>query len=177
MAEKMTAAAAGRRPAAGSTQQAAAPPTISLGRSNLRSAAAVGALAIFVLSLNLPRIQAAFSAENSCLQPAVLTPTSPAFVAANAVWQAPAFTTRAVDWLSGAIRIETESYDDAGAVGQDDRWAKFAAFHTYLEQAFPRTHAKLALTKVNTYGLVYEWVGSDPSLKPVLFAAHQGRHD
>jgi Gly-Xaa carboxypeptidase len=28
--------------------------------------------------------------------------------------------------------------------------------------------------KVNTYGLAYEWTGSDKSLKPLMLAAHQG---
>ena len=36
------------------------------------------------------------------------------------------------------------------------------------------SHANLKLTKVNTYGLYYEWKGSDASLKPLLLAAHQG---
>ena len=35
-------------------------------------------------------------------------------------------------------------------------------------------HSTLTLTKVNTWGLLYEWEGSDPSLKPLLLAAHQG---
>lgn len=35
-------------------------------------------------------------------------------------------------------------------------------------------HSILKLQKVNTYGLLYEWTGSDSSLKPVLLAAHQG---
>lgn len=30
------------------------------------------------------------------------------------------------------------------------------------------------MEKVNTYGLAYEWTGSDPSLKPLMLAAHQG---
>jgi Gly-Xaa carboxypeptidase len=34
-------------------------------------------------------------------------------------------------------------------------------------------HATLQLTKINTYGLVYFWKGSDPSLKPLLLLAHQ----
>ena len=37
------------------------------------------------------------------------------------------------------------------------------------------SHKILTLTKVNTYGLLYEWKGSDNSLKPLLLAAHQGR--
>ena len=169
MAEKKTnVAASGRRPAG--TQQA----TPRLGRSNLRSAAATVALGIFVLSANGPNIMAGLSAENACPQPAVLTPNSSAFAAANEIWQAPAFVGRAVDWLSQSIQIETESYDDSGDVGVDGRWEKFAGFHAYLERAFPRMHAELSLTKVNTYGLVYEWKGSDPSLKPIAFLAHQG---
>ena len=36
------------------------------------------------------------------------------------------------------------------------------------------SHANLRLTKVNTYGLYYEWKGLDASLKPLLLAAHQG---
>jgi hypothetical protein len=30
------------------------------------------------------------------------------------------------------------------------------------------------LQKVNTYGLLYEWKGSNDDLKPLLLAAHQG---
>lgn len=36
------------------------------------------------------------------------------------------------------------------------------------------SHTNLKLTKVNTYGLYYEWKGTDESLKPLLLAAHQG---
>lgn len=37
------------------------------------------------------------------------------------------------------------------------------------------SHAQLNLTKVNTYGLLYEWEGMDTSLKPLLLTAHQGK--
>jgi hypothetical protein len=36
-----------------------------------------------------------------------------------------------------------------------------------------RSHSTLSLTKVNTYGLVYTWKGSDDSLKPLVLMAHQ----
>lgn len=42
-----------------------------------------------------------------------------------------------------------------------------------LEKAFPLTHAHLTRTRVMTHALVYEWEGSDKSLKPLLLAAHQ----
>ncbi|KAH9975657.1 carboxypeptidase S [Russula compacta] len=84
-----------------------------------------------------------------------------------------AFTTRVVAWLGGAVRARTESYDNMGPVGVDERWEAFGSFHDYLLQSFPLAHRILTLTKVNTYGLLYEWKGSNDSLKPLLLAAHQ----
>ncbi|KAI0367059.1 carboxypeptidase S [Pilatotrama ljubarskyi] len=84
-----------------------------------------------------------------------------------------AFKSRAVEWLGGAVRVPTQSYDKMGPVGEDPRWEVFGPFHDYLLKSFPLVHSTLKLTKVNTWGLVYEWKGSDPSLKPVLLAAHQ----
>ncbi|KAH9066871.1 hypothetical protein EDB87DRAFT_1721053 [Lactarius vividus] len=83
------------------------------------------------------------------------------------------FTSRAVGWLGGAVRVPTESYDNMGPIGMDERWEAFGPFHDYLLRSFPLTHETLALTKVNTYGLLYEWKGSGDSLKPLLLAAHQ----
>lgn len=33
-------------------------------------------------------------------------------------------------------------------------------------------HEKLVLKKINTHALLYTWVGSDPSLRPVVYMAH-----
>ncbi|KAG2364099.1 hypothetical protein BDR07DRAFT_1482813 [Suillus spraguei] len=88
-------------------------------------------------------------------------------------YETDAFKMRAVDWLAGAVRIPTESYDQMGPVGTDPRWEKFGAFHDYLLKAFPLVHASLEVTKVNTYGLIYVWKGTSSSLKPLLLAAHQ----
>lgn len=76
--------------------------------------------------------------------------------------------------LPGLVLLDGQAYDGMPHVGDDPRWDKFGAFHTYLEQAFPKTHAQLSLAKVNTWGLVFEWTGSDSSLKPVLLTGHQG---
>ncbi|KAL1744843.1 hypothetical protein HDZ31DRAFT_63733 [Schizophyllum fasciatum] len=80
---------------------------------------------------------------------------------------------RAIDWLGGAVRVPTEVYDDQGPIGVDPRWDVFKPFHDYLKKAYPLVHSKLKLTNVNTYGLVFEWTGSDSSLKPILLTAHQ----
>ncbi|KAF8552419.1 carboxypeptidase S [Imleria badia] len=109
-------------------------------------------------------------------------PQAPEFIPVknNALWATlteiygtEAFRSQAVDWLSGAIQIPTESYDQMDPIGVDPRWEKFAVFHDYLAKAFPLVHSTLELTKVNTYGLIFVWKGSDPTLKPLLLAGHQ----
>lgn len=35
-------------------------------------------------------------------------------------------------------------------------------------------HSELEVNKINQWGLVYRWQGSDESLKPLVFAAHLG---
>ncbi|KAJ7470811.1 carboxypeptidase S [Mycena latifolia] len=136
------------------------------------------AAAIF-LSLHVPRSRhfPAPSVEpaTTCPQVDVLIPERNAGVwaAARDHTATPAFKTRAIDWLAGAVRIPTESYDDMQPVGIDPRWDIFDTFHAYLAQAFPLVHASLKLQKINTYALLYEWTGSDNSLKPVLLAGHQ----
>ncbi|GLB41814.1 putative to MEROPS metallopeptidase family M20A [Lyophyllum shimeji] len=91
----------------------------------------------------------------------------------NATFGTESFKAQAVDWLGGAVRVPTESFDDMGPVGEDRRWEAFAPFHDYLLAAFPLVHSTLQLTKVNTYGLLYVWQGSDASLKPIVLAGHQ----
>jgi len=100
--------------------------------------------------------------------------------------------------MSGAVQIPTESYDEMGPVGHDKRYEVFGKLHDYLHKAFPkvcvfrgwrhgplhlrgltiwfRRHDTLTLTRINTYGLLYHWDGSDKSLKPLLLTGHQGEH-
>ncbi|KZV67177.1 carboxypeptidase S [Peniophora sp. CONT] len=84
-----------------------------------------------------------------------------------------AFKEAVVEWLAGAIRVPTEVFDDMGAIGADERWLVFKPFHDYLQQAFPNVNKHLDVTIVNTYGLIYEWKGTNLSLKPLLLTAHQ----
>ncbi|VDC01304.1 unnamed protein product [Peniophora sp. CBMAI 1063] len=96
------------------------------------------------------------------------------------VWQAmadrlsdKAFEKAAIDWLANSIRIPTEIFDDMGYIGIDERWRVFEPFHDHLRQAFPNVHKHLERTVVNTYGLIYEWRGSNISMRPLLLTAHQ----
>ncbi|KAH7033509.1 peptidase family M20/M25/M40 [Microdochium trichocladiopsis] len=85
----------------------------------------------------------------------------------------PEFLKAAVANMAGAVQIPTESYDDMGPVGEDPRWEVLFEFAEYLKKTFPLVHSKLNLETVNTHGLVYTWKGSDSSLKPTVFMAHQ----
>lgn len=110
-----------------------------------------------------------------CAQPEPLVPTKNAatYNELDDTFGASEFKDRAIDWLSGAIRVPTETFDDLDEVGADPRWDVFGPFHEYLLKAFPVIHSTLKLTKINTYGLLYEWPGSDESLKPFILLAHQ----
>lgn len=84
------------------------------------------------------------------------------------------FKLASVDRLSRAIQVDTQIFDSPPPVDENpEYWEKFKAFHAYLKETFPLVHANLELVKVNTYGLVYYWKGSDKSLKPVMLTAHQ----
>lgn len=50
---------------------------------------------------------------------------------------------------------------------------QFQAFHEYLEKTFLTVYKYLQIETVNTYGLTYTWKGSNSSLKPMMFFAHQ----
>lgn len=47
--------------------------------------------------------------------------------------------------------------------------------HKHYPPNFYHRHSTLELTKVNTYGLLYRWKGTDDSLKPLLLLSHQGK--
>ena len=83
------------------------------------------------------------------------------------------FRNESIERLSDAVRIPTESFDDMGPIGCDKRWDIFYEFAQFLEKTFPLTHKTLDLERVNAHGLVYTWLGGNPSMKPTLLMAHQ----
>ncbi|KAF9016901.1 carboxypeptidase S [Hymenopellis radicata] len=115
------------------------------------------------------------TAESLCPQAAAAYPVHNGALwdELNTLISTDAFKTKAIDWLAGAVQVPSESFDIMDPVGVDPRWEIFGSMHKYLADVFPLVHETLSLTKVNTYGLLYEWTGSDPSLKPLLLAAHQ----
>ncbi|KDN44468.1 hypothetical protein RSAG8_05515, partial [Rhizoctonia solani AG-8 WAC10335] len=91
----------------------------------------------------------------------------------TAAYDVDGFEAKAAELLGGAVRIPTESFDNMGNVGDDDHWVVFDKLHKYLEEQFPRVHKALEVEKVNTYGLLFTWKGSDSSLKPMVLMGHQ----
>ncbi|KAH3673606.1 hypothetical protein WICPIJ_009723 [Wickerhamomyces pijperi] len=82
--------------------------------------------------------------------------------------------------LSGAVKIPTISTDDMGSPldsaesdSDTDVWNNFVRFHWFLESQFPELYDSLKVEKVNKFGLLLTWQGSNPQLKPLLLMAHQ----
>ncbi|OBA22077.1 Zn-dependent exopeptidase [Metschnikowia bicuspidata var. bicuspidata NRRL YB-4993] len=77
--------------------------------------------------------------------------------------------------LAGAVRIQTHVTDSAPSVDQDPAYwhEKFAPFHDYLQATFPELWRFCQVEKVNSWGLVITWPGSDAGLRPLLLGAHQ----
>ena len=48
-----------------------------------------------------------------------------------------AFFDASLKRMQGAVQIPTESFDDLGMVGEDDRFNIFFKFHAFLEKTFP----------------------------------------
>ena len=71
--------------------------------------------------------------------------------------------------LSQAIQFETISYMNPAERNPE----VFKGFHKFLATSYPQLHANLELEMVNELSLLYRWKGSDASLKPILFMAHQ----
>ncbi|CDK26370.1 unnamed protein product [Kuraishia capsulata CBS 1993] len=86
----------------------------------------------------------------------------------------PEFRNESAGKLSKAVQVDTQIGDVWPDVPEaPEQWAIFKAFHAYLEETFPTVYENLKVETVNTYGLVYTWAGSDPSLKPSMYTAHQ----
>lgn len=84
------------------------------------------------------------------------------------------FKDESIKRFSGAIKIPTEVGDIHPAPADDpDYYSHFSDFHDYLFKTYPLTHEHLKLEKINQFGLLYTWEGSNEELKPLILMAHQ----
>ena len=70
--------------------------------------------------------------------------------------------------LSEAIQFRTISRSEYTDMDFD----RFEEYIKFIEQAFPLFYEKCEAERVNTYGLLYRWPGSDAAKKPILLMAH-----
>ncbi|QDK82682.1 M20/M25/M40 family metallo-hydrolase [Spirosoma sp. KCTC 42546] len=74
----------------------------------------------------------------------------------------------AIQRFAGAIRIPTVSYTDYSLTDT----TQFDKFITYIRASYPLIHQRLNPQTFNQYGLLYEWKGRNPTLKPILLMGH-----
>ncbi|RAK02004.1 carboxypeptidase PM20D1 [Larkinella arboricola] len=74
----------------------------------------------------------------------------------------------AVHRLVKALQLRTVSYTDYSLTDT----TQFEKFLSLLQQSFPRIHRQLKRETFNRYGLLYEWKGRNPALKPILLTGH-----
>ncbi|MFD1144035.1 M20 family peptidase [Larkinella insperata] len=74
----------------------------------------------------------------------------------------------AVNRLVKALQLRTVSYTDYSLTDT----TQFEKFLSLVQESFPRIHRQLKRETFNRYGLLYEWKGSNPALKPVLLMGH-----
>ena len=109
------------------------------------------------------------SGPEFCPQPDPRTPSP----LAQTILSSAAFRQVVTDKLRGAVRIPTQSFDDLGEPGDDVRWKPFGELHAFLRDQYPLVHAHANISTLSAYSLVFEIVGSDSMLKPVMLTAHQ----
>ncbi|EAW09297.1 Gly-Xaa carboxypeptidase [Aspergillus clavatus NRRL 1] len=74
--------------------------------------------------------------------------------------------------LSKAIQVPT-TVNDYMTDPYDEGFAPFVEFQELLESLFPLLHSRARVDHVNRLGLLFTVNGTDDSLKPLLFMAHQ----
>ncbi|TKW50858.1 putative carboxypeptidase C24C9.08 [Colletotrichum tanaceti] len=119
-----------------------------------------------------PIIDTAAASDFKCDLPPPVTPSDGLPSAAD-LFSSPDAVRKQVERHTALVRVPSICYDDLGDFDKDDRWRVFYDLHDVLKKTYPVFHARAELVKVNTFGLVYTLRGTDPSLKPILLAAHQ----
>jgi Gly-Xaa carboxypeptidase len=89
--------------------------------------------------------------------------------------ESPEYHKEIINKLSEIIRIPSESYDELGLIGKDDRWDIFYEVEDYIKAKYPTVFKNVKLDHANTHGLILTWEGSVPAseAKPILMLAHQ----
>jgi len=71
--------------------------------------------------------------------------------------------------LAGAIQIPTVSHDEK----QPNQQEHLLVFHEFLRDSYPLIHQCCVVETINDLSLLITWMGSDPTLDPLVLMAHQ----
>ena len=71
--------------------------------------------------------------------------------------------------LSRAIQLPTISHEDETLTD----WSQFEAYHDLMKETYPLTFSHMEVTDISKASLLLYWKGSDPTLDPIGFCAHQ----
>lgn len=75
----------------------------------------------------------------------------------------------AAEHLASVVRFKTVSHEDP----KDDDQKALDDLRAFLEITYPKVHQTLSREIVGERSMLFTWKGTDPSLLPILFAAHQ----
>jgi len=71
--------------------------------------------------------------------------------------------------LAQAVRFRTVSHQDASQFPVSE----FDRFQAFLSETYPHIESTLKKLRVGQHSLLYQWPGTDTSLRPILLMAHQ----
>jgi carboxypeptidase PM20D1 len=80
----------------------------------------------------------------------------------------PPISDSALKHFTEAIQIKTISWADSLPIDTSE----FIRFRQFMEQAYPLVHQRLERRIFSEFSYLFEWKGSDPSLKPYVLMAH-----
>ncbi|KAJ5976809.1 hypothetical protein N7501_000151 [Penicillium viridicatum] len=108
-----------------------------------------------------------------CDLPPVMDPANDGLPSAVSLFSSDEALERQVKRHQAIVQVPSVSYDDLGEIGEDERWLPFYKLFPVLQKSYPTVHKRAKLEKINTFGLLYTFEGSDRTLKPTLLTAHQ----
>lgn len=109
-----------------------------------------------------------------CDLPPVRAPPADDGLPSSDIFASDAALKKQVERHSAVVQVPSVCYDDlSDNFDEDERWLPFYDLHEVLADLFPLVHSRAKVEKINRFGLVYTFAGSNSSLKPILLAAHQ----
>ncbi|EEB08431.1 vacuolar carboxypeptidase [Schizosaccharomyces japonicus yFS275] len=114
--------------------------------------------------------------DDVCMQPIARNPKREAFignVSTLDIIASDSFRNDSLERFKQVLNVPSVSYDDMGPVDEDPRWKIFSVLEEKLRSLFPTTFGHIKFERVAGHGFLFTWEGSDSSLKPIVFMAHQ----